>query len=600
MIHSATQNLQPDPLNRLPELHSTLKLLRKAYERTGIAAADHAGATGALTSLTLAEAFLEKNIACAQQPMRAVQIAVLGPTQAGKSTVVNLLLGGRYAQTSPLAGFTVHPQAFAINPGASAPEPPDAYFHGFKRCAIRDLPAGNGDADYARFGWEQLNLPVDHPLAHTVLWDSPDFDSVDAGHYLPGLLRTMALADIVLIVLSKDKYADQSVWNIIELIAPLRQPTVLCLNKIDAGSGTALAQALRNKWSQHRQDAPAALLVLPYRKHEPGAEPQLNSSELLQAVQKLADRKTGSDAAERACDLVARHWAEWVAPVREERMALQRWHTLIDDSIGEALKLYRRDYLDHPRHYHTFQRALAELLTLLEIPGLARGIALTRQLLTWPFRQLARIGQNGRPSSAADDDREIALLAQIFDHMLIAVSEAALYAAEDEQTLRGWWRELAQKLRMERAAAASTFLGAASAYHQAFRPEIEQTAQLLHAHLSRQPAVLNSLRATRAFADTTALALALHTGGIGVQDFIIAPATISITSLLTESALGHYLGKAQDDLKERQLHRVDALFHDQAEQALRALPLRIDPGKRFNIAPERLESVEKLLDRHAR
>jgi GTPase SAR1 family protein len=587
-------------LNRLTELHSTLKLLRKAYERTGMADADHVESAGTMTSLRLAEAFLEKKIAAAQQSRRIEQIAVLGPTQAGKSTVVNLLLGERHAQTSPLAGFTVHPQAFALNLDASVQETLDAYFHGFKRSALRDLTPVKGNNDYTRFACEQISVAPNHPLAHTVVWDTPDFDSVDAVRYRHGLVRTIAFADIVLIVLSKDKYADQSVWDMIELIAPLKQPTVLCINKVDAGASAALTQALQNKWRLHRQDAPSALIVLPYRKHEPGAEPQLESAELLHAVQKLAGRAPNSDAAQPAIELTARHWAEWIAPIQEERQALKRWNTLIDDNIAEAVKLYQRDYLEHPRHYHTFQRALAELLTLLEIPGFARGIALTRQVLTWPFRQLARLGHQNKPSSFADNDREIALLTQIFDHLLIRVSEAALDAAEDDNALRSWWRELVQKLRLERPAAASRFLNAASGYHQDFKSEIEQTAQLLHRHLSRQPAVLNSLRATRAFADTTALALALHTGGIGFQDFIIAPATISMTSFLTESALGHYLGKAQNDLKERQLQQVKALFQTQAEQTLRSLPSRTDPGRRFSIAPERLESVEKLLDRHAR
>ncbi len=43
---------------------------------------------------------------------RPLQVAVLGPTQSGKSTVVNLLLGRAAAAVSPLAGYTVQPQGF--------------------------------------------------------------------------------------------------------------------------------------------------------------------------------------------------------------------------------------------------------------------------------------------------------------------------------------------------------------------------------------------------------------------------------------------------------------------------------------------------------
>ncbi|MGI2326232.1 GTP-binding protein, partial [Methylococcus sp. S1B] len=66
-------------------------------------------------------------------------------------------------------------------------------------------------------------------------------------------------------------------------------------------------------------------------------------------------------------------------------------------AIGSARRLYRRDYLDHPPHYETFQRALAELLTLLESPGVARVLTQMRRIMTWPVRQH---GRRWRPDAA--------------------------------------------------------------------------------------------------------------------------------------------------------------------------------------------------------
>ena len=51
-------------------------------------------------------------------------------------------------------------------------------------------------------------------LPHGVLWDTPDFDSIDSATYREGVIRTIALADIIILVVSKEKYADQSVWDI--------------------------------------------------------------------------------------------------------------------------------------------------------------------------------------------------------------------------------------------------------------------------------------------------------------------------------------------------------------------------------------------------
>ena len=65
--------------------------------------------TQILASLQLAQVSLIKVNQKQQIPL---QIAVIGPTQAGKSTVLNLLTNSEAAGVSALAGYTVHAQAF--------------------------------------------------------------------------------------------------------------------------------------------------------------------------------------------------------------------------------------------------------------------------------------------------------------------------------------------------------------------------------------------------------------------------------------------------------------------------------------------------------
>lgn len=107
--------------------------------------------------------------------------------------------------------------------------------------------------------------------------------------------------------------------------------------------------------------------------------------------------------------------------------------------------------------------------------------------------------------------------------------------------------------------------------------------------------VLNSLRATRVTTDAAALAVALHTGGIGVQDFVIAPAMLSVTSLLAESALGHYMDKAAEQLKARQKTAVAQLFASALRNPLAALPERLDPDTRLGIPDATLEAAAARL-----
>ena len=66
-----------------------------------------------LTSLVLADAALSK--AGAEFPEHPLQVAVIGPTQVGKSSVANMLIGQSVADASPMAGYTVHCQGFYLS-----------------------------------------------------------------------------------------------------------------------------------------------------------------------------------------------------------------------------------------------------------------------------------------------------------------------------------------------------------------------------------------------------------------------------------------------------------------------------------------------------
>ena len=580
------------PVNRDSQLFACVNLLRERHERVlsfvgeGLQArrlADN------LVSLRLAEASLEKLAVNGRVPAHPLQIAVIGPTQSGKSSLVNLLLGEGRAQVSPLAGYTVHPQGFPLNTATSAWDWLDRYFSGYRRCRPEELELGH----YGYFALGETLVRPGHPLPPAVVWDTPDFDSVDARDYRNAVLRTAALADVLLLVVSKDKSADQSVWETLRLLEPLGQPTVVCLNKLPAGSAETLSRSLREKWRAARRDDPAPVAVLPWIEDMDGALPGETGGELLGLLAKACGQVDRGRAGERARRLMEAHWQDWLAPVREELAAQEEWNALVDSAFNEALVIYRRDYLDHPHHYETFQRALAELLTLLEIPGLAGGMVAARKLITWPARQLARIGKSLRGKE--DLGQETAVLKRTLEHLFIHLGEGLLEKGSGDAGLQGFWRELGVVLREERKLGELQRAAAIAGHVQEFQPEIERTARQLHDKLREQPAVLNTLRATRVTADAAGLALALHTGGIGVQDFIIAPAILSVTSLLAESALGRYLHKAEADLKERQFRETKRLFDDSLRPVLQGLPQRLKGEGRFNIPAEMVEAAEELL-----
>jgi GTPase SAR1 family protein len=399
-----------------------------------------------IDQLILAEAFMRKGQFINSSPEQPLQIAIVGPTQAGKSSLANVLLNSSVAGVSPLAGYTIHPQGFCHGVSLVDCSGLQRYFGRFQQLQQARIPRDRHDCySLTVTASDSLHLP------HGVLWDTPDFDSIDSATYREGVIRAIALADIIFLVVSKEKYADQSVWDIMSALEALHQPTVICLNKLSEGSEALLIQSLKEKWQLARKDDFPEVVPLYYQK-QTGLPfwPEAKQTLLRQLASKVNHKKH----ARFEQDLLQKHWQTWLEPVIAEHQALTDWHELVDEAIKQALDNYQRDYLNHPRDYETFQQALAELLTLLEIPGLAGVLTGARKVLTWPVRQIMKLGR--KRLHIADSSQEIVLLNQIAEHLLIQLADRLLDNAEEEnQRLR--WKEFSNLLRRQRQAILQDF-----------------------------------------------------------------------------------------------------------------------------------------------
>ena len=538
-----------------------------------------------IDQLILTEAFLRKGQWLTAAPAQPLQIAVIGPTQAGKSTLVNVLLKHDFADVSPLAGHTVHAQGFCLGINALDCQDLQRYFGRFQQLQKADLSRERFDC------YSLTDITEDIPyLPSGVLWDTPDFDSIDAADYKEGVIRAIALADIIVLVVSKEKYADQSVWDMMAALEPLHQPTVICLNKLNAGSESVLIGSLKEKWQLTRSDKFPEVVPLLYQRQTTVPDWPENQRDLLSILARKVDPKKQARFEQ---DLIKKYWQDWLAPVIAEHQAAQVWQGLVDSAIKQALENYQRDYLKHPRHYETFQQALAELLILLEIPGIAGILTGARKVLTWPFRKMMTLGR--KRQHIADSSHELVLLNQIAEHLIIQLTDQLMDKVEEAQQ-RTWWKDLNSVLRRKRENVLQEFSANAVKYHVNFQQNVEETAGQLYHKLQEQPFVLNSLRATRVTADAAAIALTLHMGGIGVHDLIFAPAMLTITTLLTESAMGSYLHKVELDLKSQQLNAVNqALFLGCLGKLLSNLPEQLSTMNHFNISAPQLKAVEQQL-----
>ena len=536
-----------------------------------------------IDQLILAEAYLRKGQFIVNKPDHPLQIVVVGPTQAGKSTLVNVLLNSEVASVSPLAGYTMHPQGFCDGIALSDCEGLQWYFGRFQQMEQSRLPKDRHDC-YSL----TPNTTNSETLPDGVLWDTPDFDSIDSLNYREGVIRTVALADVIVLVVSKEKYADQSVWDIMAALEVLQQPTIILLNKLSEGSEGVLQESLKDKWRQMRTDSFPEVIPLYY--HKEAGKPPWPASALLY---RLADRVNRKAHPRYEQDLLQKHWQAWLEPVRAEHRLLQDWQAMVEAVMHKGLEDYQRDYLNHPHHYETFQHAMAELLNLLEIPGMAGLLANTRRILTWPIRKMVSIGR--KRLHIADSSQELNVLNQVAEHVLIQLADKLLNQAEQHRESK-WWKEFSNLVRTQREAILRDFSNSAQSYHLGFQEEVEQTATRLYRKLQEQPALLNSLRATRVTADAAVIALALHTGGIGMHDLVIAPAMLTVTSLMAESAIGGYMTRVEAELKQRQLAEVrDALFMGSIKAKLMTLPGQLSTSTYFNISQEQLEQAESQL-----
>lgn len=535
-----------------------------------------------IDQLILAEAYLRKGQLIATVTELPLQIAVVGPTQSGKSTLVNLLSESDRAGISPLAGYTIHPQGFCLGVTLEQCRGLQRYFGRFQQLQPSQLSRERHDC----YALSEISSTSSR-LPSCVIWDTPDFDSIDSTTYREGVIRTVALADIVILVVSKEKYADQSVWDVMSALEALHQPMLIVLNKLAEGSEAMIIHSLKEKWQMTRTDDFPEVIPLFYEKQSGLPSWPASASDHLK---RLAARVNPKKHERHEHDLLQNYWSSWLEPVVDEHESLSQWHAGVEQVLNRALTDYQRDFLNHPHHYETFQCALAELLTLLEIPGLAGILAGTRKVLTWPVRQLMKIGQ--KRTNFSDSSHEVELLNQIAEHSLIQLADFLIEKSEDNKH-RAWWKELSTQLRGRRQAILLNFDQAAKAYHQAFRPEIEMAANRLYQNMQEQPILLNSLRATRVTIDAAMIASTLIYGGIGIHDLVIAPSMLAFTSLLFENGFGMYIDREKTKLKQEQLSRVrNHLYGTQFRNDILALTEQLSASNHFNISPEQVRTAE--------
>ncbi|MFK7889597.1 MAG: GTPase domain-containing protein [Granulosicoccus sp.] len=552
-----------------------------------------------LNALQLASSLIDSSTLHQQYASLCPQIAIMGPTQSGKSTLVNLLLDASVAIASPLAGFTVHAQGY----GAACSEKDLSIINEFMSPMERTKSDALDAQKLDSYVLEPAGVGPRALIDQAVVWDTPDFDSIEASTYAAAVYKTAALADVAMLVVSKDKYGDKRVWDVIELLHQLRKPIIICINKVDEADKELIRSAFSNRWREHLQTPVSPLVLLPYISgQQPESAPAFPPSSLdtLQDALGTALALTDRQAQARACEqFIDANQMAWLEPLLHEREALRSWQEMLRRAIEDADEQYANSYLNNPDKYETFNRALAELLSLLEIPGVARALGRTRQLVTWPARRLLGVGrsmiQNSSVQAGAGGEKvnqEAQVMQHVFDSALVGIQTQLL-----DQPRQPWWTALNQNYRDRLPHVRQTYNSVAEQARAEFEPQIESAAQSLYQQLQSQPRLLNTLRAARASADAAGVALAVKSGGLAPADLILAPAMLSVTTLLTESALGKYMNTVKQSLRQKQRrHTLQSVWQIALGRQLEEIAGSLQENSLFTskLEPALLEHLNSL------
>lgn len=539
-------------------------------------------------TLRLADAALDKQALNKNEPTHPLQFVILGPTQAGKSTLCNLLLDTNAAGISALAGYTVHAQGFATNVVEGQLGALTDLMLPLTRVTSSELRANDLD----HFVLDIIKAGNNSLVDQGVVWDSPDFDSVEASGYRGAVLQAAAMADVLILMVSKDKYADKSVWDMLKLVKRLGKPLFVCINKLDERDRQTVIDSFKQRHQEQFNAAAPEIIALPFIRNDSpapapapaptadnapdiattplsgteqainiGAETRITLSAAIERSIEKIDR-TGQN--QHIAEFVQHHWPQWMAPIELESEAQDNWQKAVDDAIENAKERYATRYLNNPQKYDTFNKAIAELLTLLEIPGIAGTLSATRNVVTWPARKLFKLGQSFKERGVEPADQELEVLDLILEQTLTTLQGHILVEQQESQGTQTYWASMQKALIQNKDLIRGQYTQRAEQIQKEFEPRIDEAAQQLYVQLQDQPVLLNTLRAARASTDAAAVVLAVKSGGLAPADLVIAPAMLSVTTLLTESALGQYMERSKNQLKEEQQALVDAEILEKA------------------------------------
>ncbi|MGI8906716.1 MAG: GTPase domain-containing protein [Candidatus Sumerlaeaceae bacterium] len=587
---------------RLTTLVSQLQLLERAYVNSGISSsgdssADPRTATsrvaiGLLPLIQYVQALLRNVVGSTSFPARRHHVAVFGGTQVGKSTVINLLAGSHSARVYHTAGFTRHAQAFVAD-GHDCQNVLAGFsgaFPGFQCVGIEELSLDRPQ----EFAVSLLNGPSQIP--QTVFWDTPDCDAVDAHRYRIGMLEAITVADVVVYVTSREKYAVNAILEWLLVLLQSGTPVVACLNMTPEEQQpelkTAMAEALhkvteRQGAAAHSVTEPLApIAALPFLNRTELAALVDSTDETIPKLRESVQNKFSEDRDQRraqALEFMEQIADYLVQPAIDQLQARASWNASVDAALETFVSDYRSSYLDNPHRYDAFNRVGLEILALMDppIPGLRKALFVVRTVLSLPARAIIygsravwRYFSSGGASMRKQPvvPNEIVTFHGANDRLLNSLAGLP----QQRRTSGGvqpFWEALASGWAQTMPTIQKDFKTKLEQHRLRTEEWVRETAQGIYQELARDPVKLNLLRSGRIAADAGAIIISIHTGGHGnvLHDILVTPAMMALVQAISQQLASSYVEQKRRELRERLLADTRIFAEDVYGSPLRKL-----------------------------
>jgi hypothetical protein len=458
------------------------------------------------TFLRLAAA-LTRNVvgpALERVPPKPLHLAVVGGAGAGKSTVVNYLLGAVVAEANAQAGYTRHPTAY-VRGSAAETWPNTLGFLGPLKRVDEAIPA-NRDEDVYQF--RRLPEVPGDPLANVVVWDCPDMTTWASGGYANRLTEVAALADIIVYVASDERYNDEVPTQYFHLLVQSGKSIAVVLTKMRETDAPTLAQHFRSEVlgklpplpdGQSRPEIPIAFLpaLSSFERTDPAEGGRKYRVALLNPILALATEGCRTQTVRNALTFLETAGDGLLDVARNDLGQIDAWKAAVASGRAAFEDRYRREFLAGET-FRRFDQTRDQMLNLLDLPGSARTVSTALGFVRWPYRKAREFlaGLIHRPPSLALAERDV--LQQALAAWLDGLQAEAIRKSGQHPV----WRKAAQGFQDgARTQADEMFRTALRDFETKETIELETAGQSLVEHLTSRPAFLNLLRAVKILAD---------------------------------------------------------------------------------------------------